>query len=56
MYFPDEPNNATDPMVLLMGDSFDQNLGRPRETKDPEVDQSFNFDIVVGGKNATFFE
>ena len=56
MYFPDEPNNATDPMVLLMGDSFDQNLGRPSETKDPEVDQSFDFDIVVGGKNATFFE
>ena len=23
MYFPDEPNNANDPMVLLMGDSFD---------------------------------
>ena len=56
MYFPDEPNNASDPMALLMGDSFDRNLGQLYETKDPEVDHGFEFDIVVGGKNATFFE
>ena len=56
MYFPNEPNNASDPMALLMGDSFDRNLGRPYETKIPELDQGYNFDIVVGGKNATFFE
>ena len=43
-------------MALLMGDSFDRNLGRPYETKIPEVDQGYDFDIVVGGKNATFFE
>ena len=56
MYFPNEPNNASDPMALLMGDSFDRNLGRPYETKIPELDQGYDFDIVVGGKNATFFE
>ena len=56
MYFPDEPNNASDPMALLMGDSFDRNLGQLYETKDPGVDHGFEFNIVVGGKNATFFE
>jgi hypothetical protein len=31
-------------------------LGKPYETKIPEVDQGYDFDIVVGGKNAIFFE
>ena len=56
MYFPGEPNNASDPMAQLMGDSFDRNLGQYYQTKDPEVDHGFEFDIVVGGKNATFFD
>lgn len=56
MYFPDEPNNATDPMAILMGDGFERNVGKPYETPDINVDQGFAFDIVVGGRNATFFE
>ena len=57
MYFPNEPNNTTDPMALLMGDSFDRELGETStRTKIPEVDRGYDFDIVVGGKNATFFE
>ncbi|MCT4607624.1 MAG: protocatechuate 3,4-dioxygenase subunit beta [Pelagimonas sp.] len=56
MYFPDEPNNASDPMAILMGDSFVRNIGQPYETPDIDVDQGFRFDIVVGGRNATFFE
>ena len=43
-------------MAQLMGDSFDRNLGQYYQTKDPEVDHGFEFDIVVGGKNATFFD
>lgn len=56
MYFPDEPNNASDPMAILMGDAFERNIGEPYDASDHDIDQGFNFDIVVGGKNATFFE
>ncbi|MEJ8562111.1 hypothetical protein QTO30_13350 [Yoonia sp. GPGPB17] len=54
MYFPDEPNNATDPMAILMGDGFKHNVGKPYGTPDQNVDEGFRFDIVVGGRNATF--
>ncbi|MQY43964.1 hypothetical protein GG681_15055 [Epibacterium sp. SM1969] len=56
MYFPGEPNNATDPMAILMGDTFERNLGQPYETPDQDVENGFRFDIVVGGRNAVFFE
>mgnify|MGYP005990930805 FL=1 len=56
MYFPDEPNNASDPMAILMGDAFERNIGRPYDVAGKDVDQGFGFDVTVGGKNATFFE
>ena len=56
MYFPDEPNNATDPMAILMGNGFSRNIGTPRDTGEADVDQAFDFDITIGGRNATFFE
>ncbi len=56
MYFPDEPNNASDPMAILMGDAFERNIGKPRETATSDVEEAYDFDIVVGGRNATFFE
>ena len=56
MYFPDEPNNITDPMAILMGDAFGRNIGKPRDSGDTDVDLAYDFDIVVGGRNATFFE
>lgn len=56
MYFPGEPNNATDPMAILMGDTFERNLGQARDVGDADVDEAYDFDIVVGGRNATFFE
>lgn len=56
MYFPGEPNNASDPMAILMGDAFERNIGQPYETPEIDVDHGFRFDIVVGGRNATFFE
>lgn len=56
MYFPGEPNNATDPMAILMGDAFVRNIGQPRDTGGVDVEEAFDFDIVVGGRNATFFE
>lgn len=56
MYFPDEPNNASDPMAILMGEAFSRNIGRPRDETVPDVEEAYDFDIVVGGRNATFFE
>ncbi|MDG1999621.1 MAG: hypothetical protein P8I79_10820, partial [Amylibacter sp.] len=56
MYFSNEPNNASDPMAILMGDRFESNIGKPYETPDADVDEGYRFDIVVGGRNATFFE
>jgi protocatechuate 3,4-dioxygenase, beta subunit len=56
MYFPDEPNNASDPMAILMGDAFARNIGKPRDPQTADVKEAYDFDIVVGGRNATFFE
>ena len=56
MYFPGEPNNKTDPMAILIGDAFERNLGKKYDTPDIDVDHGYRFDIVVGGRNATFFE
>ena len=56
MYFPDEPNNASDPMAILMGDAFERNIGIPRDVQGANVDEGYDFNIVVGGPNATFFE
>lgn len=43
-------------MAILMGDGFERNIGKPYQTADQDVDLGFKFDIVVGGRNATFFE
>lgn len=56
MYFPDEPNNASDPMAILMGDAFERNIGKPRDADGADVQEAYDFDITVGGRNATFFE
>jgi protocatechuate 3,4-dioxygenase beta subunit len=56
MYFPDEPNNAGDPMAILMGDGFERNIGKPRDTGTADVEEAYDFDIVIGGRNGTFFE
>lgn len=56
MYFPGEENNATDPMAILMGDAFERNIGKVYDTSDRDVELGYRFDIVVGGRNATFFE
>ena len=56
MYFPDEPHNAGDPMAILMGDAFARNIGKPYDTTGIDVDEGYVFDIVVGGRNATYFE
>ncbi|MEM7047260.1 MAG: hypothetical protein AAF442_06380 [Pseudomonadota bacterium] len=56
MYFPNEPNNVTDPMAILMGEDFHRNIGVVYQTPERDVDHGYRFDIIVGGRNATFFE
>lgn len=56
MYFPGEVNNASDPMAILMGDAFERNLGQPYDVTGIDVTEGYRFDVVVGGRNATFFE
>ncbi|MGR3462182.1 MAG: hypothetical protein ACU0AX_09855 [Roseovarius sp.] len=56
IFFAGHPANDTDPMAVLMGDAFERNIGKPYETLDIDVHQGFRFDIVAGGRNATFFE
>lgn len=56
MYFPDEPNNARDPMAILMGDDFSRNIAVPRKAGSVDVEEAYDFDIVVGGRNASYFE
>ena len=56
MYFKDDPHNDTDPMRILMGDNFDANIGEEFETPGDDFDCGYKFDIVIGGKNPTFFE
>ena len=56
MYFAGDEHNDADPMRILMGDAFERNIGKEYATPDVDVDRGFRFDIVVGGRNATFFE
>jgi protocatechuate 3,4-dioxygenase beta subunit len=43
-------------MAILMGDAFERNIGKPFETVNGDLDEAYRFDIVIGGRNATFFE
>lgn len=56
MYFAGDPHNDTDPMRILMGDNFDANIGKEYDISGADFDCGYTFDIVIGGKNPTFFE
>jgi len=56
MYFPDAPHNDSDPMRILMGDAFGRNVGEPYELTEDGLVRGYRFDIVVGGRNPTYFE
>ena len=43
-------------MRILMGDSFEANIGKKYIVTDGDFDCGYNFDIIIGGKNPTFFE
>ena len=55
MYFAGDRYNAGDPMAIVMGDAFARNVGVAAPTHAADVSRAFRFDIVVGGRNATFF-
>jgi protocatechuate 3,4-dioxygenase beta subunit len=56
MYFAGDEHNDRDPMRILMGDDFEQNIGKEYETPDEDFECGYQFDIVIGGKNSTFYE
>ncbi len=56
MYFPNDPHNDKDPMRILMGDNFKANIGKKYNVTANDFDCGYNFDIIIGGKNPTFFE
>lgn len=56
MYFKDAEHNDTDPMRIVMGDDFHLNIGKQYETPDIDVERGYKFNIVIRGKNSTFFE
>ena len=56
MYFADDPHNDSDPMRILMRDAFERNVGVEYDTAGSDVARGYRFDIVVGGRNPTFFE
>lgn len=43
-------------MAIMMGEAFERNIGRVHDPQTADVKEGYDFDIVVGGKNATFFE
>ena len=55
MYFPNDPYNQTDPMRILMGDDFQRNVAIEYEIQSPDFECGYQFDINIGGKNATFY-
>ena len=56
MYFPNAEHNETDPMRILMGDSFHLNVGKEYSVKTNDIKLGYKFDIVIGGRNSTYFE
>ncbi len=56
MYFAGDPYNDADPMRILMGDNFDKNIGLEYQTPTENFECGYRFDIVIGGKNPTFYE
>lgn len=56
MYFAGDPHNDRDPMRILMGDTFERNIGKEYAPGHDDVAGGYRFDIVVGGRNATMFE
>ncbi|MDQ2093346.1 hypothetical protein [Rhodalgimonas zhirmunskyi] len=43
-------------MAILMGDASERNRDVPREVGAAEVEQAYDFDIVVDGRNAALYE
>ena len=56
MYFDGDEHNDSDPMRILMGDSFERNVGKEYDAKSNDIECGYQLDIVVGGRNTTFFE
>lgn len=56
MYLPGERNNASDPLVIMMGDAFARNIGQEYARRDSDMVLGSLFGIIADGRNATCFE
>jgi protocatechuate 3,4-dioxygenase, beta subunit len=56
MYFPGDQYLEKDPSFLLLGDAQQRHIGVPTSSNIEGFSGGYRFDIVVGGRNATFFE
>lgn len=56
MYFPGDQYLDGDPSFFLLGDAQQRHLGIPSSSSVIGFSGAYRFDIVVGGRNATFFE
>ncbi|MEM7729156.1 MAG: hypothetical protein AAF311_07760 [Pseudomonadota bacterium] len=48
MYFDGDPHNSKDPGYILLGDAADRHIGQELSPN------QYEFDIVIGGRNATY--
>jgi protocatechuate 3,4-dioxygenase beta subunit len=55
MYFEGDANLARDPMFILLGDAQPRHYGQPAGRSE-EGAELFNWDLVIGGKNTSYFE
>ncbi|MET1254879.1 protocatechuate 3,4-dioxygenase subunit beta [Aliikangiella maris] len=61
MYFKGDKNLATDPMYIVLGDDAPRSIAKEYQThqnlaQHNQAQRGFQFDIVIGGPNANYFE
>jgi protocatechuate 3,4-dioxygenase beta subunit len=56
MFFAGDPHLARDPAFILLHEGGERHFGRPLPPPTPDIARAFRFDIVVGGRNSTYFQ
>lgn len=56
MYFASDPHNERDPCFHLLGDAQNRHIGKEVTPAAADVQLEVQFDIVIGGPNASWFE
>lgn len=56
MYFGGDQFLEKDPSFILLGDAQERHIGKKLSAPTDDLTAAYQFDIVVGGRNATYFE